>query len=92
MGSIAYVDSLALFKQLPAKLTLISISTEFVLRCAWCALICVGLSIPQVSSMNARSLLHHRPVHRSRNVASTAELHIPNTGAFVWALNMQSAL
>ena len=32
MGSIAYVDSLALFKHLPAQLTLISISTEFVLR------------------------------------------------------------
>ncbi len=32
VGSIAYVDSLALFKQLPAQLTLISISTEFVLR------------------------------------------------------------
>ena len=35
MGSIAYVDSLALFKQLPAQLTLISISTEFVLRCTF---------------------------------------------------------
>ena len=32
VGSIAYLDSLALFNQLPAQLTLISISTEFVLR------------------------------------------------------------
>ena len=32
VGSIAYVDSLSLFAQLPAQLTLISISTEFVLR------------------------------------------------------------
>ena len=45
VGSIAYVDSLALFKQLPAKLTLISISTEFVLRCAHFAVGCVPATV-----------------------------------------------
>ena len=45
MGSIAYVDSLALFAQLPAQLTLISISTEFVLRHACYALKCMHMTV-----------------------------------------------